>query len=128
MVELLKRLYGEDSVNAIIKICFDFFLYFFLASLGSFTREIYFEKKFSFKRFFGSSLFTAIVTLFLGGVVRDFFKIKNNMFFLGIVTLFPIKFDSWKDKLKGIKLVKVIVGIINPNLKEAWDELDQNKK
>ena len=102
-------LYTPEEINNAIKLVTELVLFIFATSVGTFTRELIFPKKNTFKENLGFGMLAAFIAF---GVMLKFPGLTLELLFLicvGIGFFIPA-FESW---FKGKKIFKIILKIIN---------------
>lgn len=127
LLDIIKQLYGDDATNAILKIIFEFLLYFMSGLFGSGIREYFGEKDKCLTRA-GRIILTAMVTasimFIFGNFLKD--KIKDSRLLFGFGAGLALYLPNIKKSVKTGAIFKYVVGLFSDKLRKVLDEVDKD--
>ena len=114
LLDIIKQLYGSDVTNAILKIVFEFLLYFMSGLFGSGIREYFGEK---------DKCLASIMFIF-GNFLKD--KIKDSRLLFGFGAGLALYLPNIKKSVKTGAIFKYVVGLFSDKLRKVLDEVDKD--
>lgn len=126
MVSFLKSLYGDDYINIILKIVFEYLFYFLASLFGAMIRELTIEKNRKLSRALGSALITSVILTTFGNIIRS--RVSDSRLIFGLSVLIGMNAPNFTNSLKNGKFFKAIVGLFSVKIRKFLDECEDIKK
>lgn len=128
IIEFLQQIYGDDALNILLKITFEFATYFMFGVFGGIIREYFTEKDKCISKIFRiiiGGIITATILFIFGNIIKEA-KIDSRLVF-GLGVFVAIYLPNLKNSIKNGKIFKHILGFFNEKLGKMLKDIEDDK-
>lgn len=122
---LFQNLYGDDVVNATLRIIFEFLFYFLGSALGAAIRNCSIKKSNNLAEILGFSLLISVAMIVIGTKLSE---LKDPRLVFGIAVFAGIYTPNFGKTLKNGNLFKAIIGILSHKARDFVEDLEGKGK
>jgi hypothetical protein len=125
-MDILTQLYGDDVVNTILRIIFEFLCYFMAGVFGALIRELAIEKNRSLARMLGSSLLAATTLMAFANLLHE--RISDRRLIFGIAVLLGVYLPKFSASLKSGRFLKHMLRFFSEKAYQAVNSIEEEEK